>query len=292
MASLKSLRRTTPIRMLLVGYPGAGKTGALAALADAGFKLRIIDFDGNNEPLFEYVTSPDADVDILTFEDRLENSPDGRYMQPVGIPDAFNKALKAMKAWKYKDEDDNEIDLGSSKSWGPDTVLVVDGITGMGKAAFRRAQKMMNKTPLNTTDAVWGTAMSDQESFIELLTSASNRFHVIVLSHLKLVGPRDIRSTDDELTKDLKKSAAEIIPTRLYPSALGNKLPPFIAGHFPTVVLAEQRFRNGKSSRILRTVAMEELDLKVPGNVPAELPLESGLHTIFKHLGWDKPAKD
>ena len=46
----------TPARILMLGWQGGGKTGAAASLANAGFKLRILDFDGKQgQPLEKYV---------------------------------------------------------------------------------------------------------------------------------------------------------------------------------------------------------------------------------------------
>ncbi len=38
-----------------LGYPGAGKTGSWACLANAGYQLRIIDLDHNLDPLLEFI---------------------------------------------------------------------------------------------------------------------------------------------------------------------------------------------------------------------------------------------
>lgn len=272
------------LRGLLAGYPGAGKTGALACLANAGLKLRVLDFDHNLEPLLMY-TKPEclSNIDVLSFEDVMRDGP--KHMQPNGLPKAFSGALKAMDRWKYTGEDGQEVDLGPSKEWGPDTVVVLDSLTTMGTAAFRRAQAVLNKTALNTTQQVWGLAMADQEAFIEKLTSPSNRFHVIVLSHLKMISPKGIVSGDDELTKSLKEAAAEIIPTKLFPSALGQQLPQFIGAHFPTLLLVERVIKGGKLNRVIRSETGPELDLKLPAiNVPSVLPIEDGLLTIFNSV--------
>ncbi len=271
-------------RIMLVGFPGTGKTGACAALANAGFKLRVLDFDGNLEPLILFTDNDKLkNIDILSFEDKLRSGQ--KFVEVAGLPTAFGNAFKALDRWKYTDEDGENIDLGQSKEWGSDTVIILDSLTAMGIAAKRRAMAMLNKTPLNTTQQCWGLAMQDQEGLIERLTSPLNRHHVIVTAHLKMIGPKDITPSDDPLTKELKEKAAEVVSTRLFPSALGVALPPQIGGHFPTLLLCETEFKAGKARRVIRTVPRPELDLKVPApNVPATLPLEDGLLTIFKAL--------
>lgn len=283
MANAAKLAKREPIRALIGGYPGAGKTGALASLANMGYKIRFIDFDGNYYPLLKY-TKPEflQNIDIRTFEDKLKGG--SRYIETSGAPKAFAEALKAMDSWKYTDEDGTEVDLGQSASWGCDTIVVLDSLTAMGKAAMRRAMHMKNKTPENTTDGVWGFAMAEQEAFIEKLTAADNRFHVLVLSHLKMIGPADVRKGDTQLTQDIKEQAAELLPTRLYPSALGKALPPVIAGHFPIFLLAEQKVKMNKVKRTLVAQTREELDLKIPMEIEGELDIATGLAHIFKEL--------
>src|SRR5258708_2831210 len=204
-----------PVRMMIVGYPGAGKTGALSSLANAGYKLRMLDFDGNSQSLLTYTNKDKlANIDIVFLEDKMRNGE--RFIETRGIPTAFRTGLDLMDEWKYKEEDDTLINLGKSRDWGCDTVVVVDGLTGLSNASFRRQMALSNKTPLNVTQQVWGLAMAQEEAFIEKLTSESNRFHVIMLAHLKIIGPKDISNGDEDVTKELKQRAVDLVQTRLF----------------------------------------------------------------------------
>ena len=284
MASGDILFASNPFRCLIAGYPGSGKTGCLAALANAGFKLRVLSFDkrANMAPLLMF-TEPDKrkNIDVLFFEDPL--TVEDRYIGVLGIPNAFAGALKAMDRWKYK-EGETEIDLGRSKEWGRDTVVVLDNLTSMGDAAMRRARAIRNKTPVNTTDDTWGLAMNEQAAFIEKMAANANNFHLVINAHMKMVGPKGERSGDTELQKLVKEQEAELISTRLYPSALGRALPPEICRHLPTVLRAERRVdRAGKEKRVLLTVSGPEFDTKVPAiGLAAELPIETGLLTVLE----------
>lgn len=284
MANAAKLLNYAPVRALAVGYPKAGKTGMLAVLANAGFKLRILDFDGNLEPLLLHL-KPEAysRVDAIYFEDKLRKG--AQFIEPVGIPTAFTNALNAMDEWKYTEEDGTEVNLGASKDWGPDTIVVLDSLTKMGDAAFRRAYKMLGKNPSNITQQVWMLAMNEQAAFIEKLTSNINKFHVIVLAHLKMISPKDIQKGDEDLTKELKQRVADLVPTRYFPRALGQELPQVIGGEFPTLIQVKAKYRGNKAIRVIETVANESIDLGVPApDLPAELPLETGMLTIFKAL--------
>lgn len=283
MTNAANLVRTLPVRCLLLGHPGAGKTGALAPLLNAGFKMRMLDFDGNLEPLLQF-TDPGklSNLDVLHFEDKMRLG--SGFMEPVGIPTAFKNALNALDNWVYE-EGGEKIDLGCSKDWGPDTIVVVDSLTKMGDAAFRRAQKMLNKNPTNTTQQVWGLAMAEQLAFVERLTSTSNRHHTIVLAHMKIIAPKDSGKGDSELTEDLKKRMAEVVPTRYYPRALGYELPQTIGGEFSTALVMETEYVGMKARRYLKSIPSELLDLKIPApNFPAKLDIADGMLTVFKAL--------
>lgn len=286
MANAAKMAARTPARILLVGFPKAGKTGALASLVDAGFKLRILDYDGNTESLFAYVKDKSklANVDIVHLEDKLRNGQ--RFVETVGIPTAFSDGMKLMDRWKYTDIDGTEVDLGQSKDWGPDTVVVVDSMTAMGEAAKRRAMAMMNKTPLNMSQPVWGLAIGDQQHFIEKFTSPNNRYNIIVTSHPKLISPKDAGKDDSELTKELKEKVAELVPTRYFPNALGQGLPQVIGGAFPTILEVTPVYGPGtKVRRVIKTQPRPDLDVGIPvPNIPAELDISDGLVRIFDAL--------
>lgn len=268
-----------PARILIVGFPGAGKTGAIASLLNAGFKVRMLMYDkvSNLQPLFTY-TNPAmlANLDVVVLEDKMRAGQ--HFQEPVGIPTAFADGLKAMVEWPGG--------LGKSSDWGPDTIVVLDSLTSLGESSMRRAMRFANKTPMNLTDRVWGFAITEQLHYIQALCSSQNRHHTVVLAHLKMIGPKEIRADDSDLTKQIKEQQADLIPTRYFPSALGRGLPQEIGKEFATILLAENKVVGGKVRKVLRTVPREELDLKLPAakGFPEELDLGDGLLQVFKAL--------
>jgi len=298
--------KQTPVRMLLTGYPGSGKTACLAALANAGFKLRVLDYDGNPEALLLY-TKPEClqNIDIVTLEDNLINR--GDHMGVSGLPAAFTRGVALMDRWRYEDSDGEPeldkkgaltgkrfTDLGKSDTWGLDTVVVCDGLTGLTAASLNRAQALMNKTPRNRTRALWGLAGSEQLSFIKKLTHADNTHHTIVISHLKLIGPRDIEEDDEDETVKLKKRLISLVPTRLYPTAVGQDLAKTVAGEFPVHVNLEVEGgamgRPGK--RLFSIHPRADMDLKLPVRDIArlgKLGVEDGMRQLFEAMGHPAP---
>lgn len=292
MANLAKRKAVKPVRMMILGSPGMGKTGSLAALANAGFKLRILDFDGNLEPLYQYCTPQGlANIDAVYFEEKMRMNASG-IQEPVSVPPmAFRNAMKMMDHWTYKDTDGEVVDLGKSPEWGLDTIVVLDKLDGMEQALFARARVMTNKTMLNQTQRTWGFAASDQNEFISKLTSDHTPHHVIVLSGLKMIGPREVGEKEEGQSRDIKEQEADLITTRYYPAAIGRQLPQNIAGHFPVVIKAEAVYGALNSAkRVFRHKPMKELDLKLPvPELSNELDVADGLLTIFKALGANPP---
>lgn len=278
-----------PIRALVQGTPGAGKTGALASLANAGYKIRVLAFDklSNMLPLYQF-TKPEfhANISVLPFEDKLRMGQ--RFLEPVGLPTALADSYKAMDNWLLPDG----TTLGASKDWGPDTILVLDSVTSQGEACMRRAMTMDNKNPLTRTWRTWGLAAMDQDQFAEKVASNSNHFHFIALSHTKLIGPEEEAKDDTEATKAIKQQKAELMSVRMYPTAIGRQLPQVYARHFPVNLLMETVARQGKVKRVFHTAPRPEMDLKVPTlDLPAELDISDGLLRVFKALGQVPPGE-
>lgn len=285
MANASLLFASLPVRLLLVGFPGSGKTGSLASLVNAGFKMRMIDFDGNYEPLIQHILPARlGNLDIVHLSDDyfISKGP----VENVGIPRAFSNAFSLMDEWKYKDADGTEVNLGKSKNWGPDTIVVLDGLTGLNDAAMNRSRKMQNKTLMDTADRTYNLAMAEELAFIKKFTSNYNGFHSITLSHLKMVGPKDVRKGDTDIAKDIKEQVNALIETKYYPNVLGWGMPQQIGGEWPAILLAEKKTIGNKVHRYIKDVSGAELDLKFPAMaaLPDKLSIETGMLEVFKTL--------
>lgn len=305
-----------PVRMFSMGKPGAAKTGALASLANAGFKIRMLSYDGNEDPLMEYCTPEGAkNVDAVHLGDKLSGS--GDWIDAT-TPTGFRDGLRLMDHWCYdetgqvlkpvidfktgkqKGWDPEPIgkvtDLGRSKDWGDDTIVVLDSLTSMGDTAMMKTRHRMNKTKSDNTDRVYGIAMSEQMDFLKKLRQPGNRFHLIVITHMKMIGPQDYRKGaggDSEIMQKIKEQQADMMDVRWYPTALGRALPQDILRLFPIVVLFENtETRNGVVPQIW-TAPRKEVDLKMPSkSLPKSLPVSDGMLTIFKALGVNPPKHD
>ncbi|MDE2107255.1 MAG: hypothetical protein KGL39_59205, partial [Patescibacteria group bacterium] len=223
------------LRILSKGFPGSAKTGSLASLANAGYNLRIADFDGNTDSLIPHLT-PEAlhRVEVVGLEDKLKDN--GQFIEAQGAPTAFTRFMKLWNNWEYETPE-GKVSLGPVRSWTAKDILVVDSLTALGAAIMNRTLYVNNRTKMNRRDTDWGTAMGDQEDILKVITADDIPCHVIVTAHLNIIAPRDERKGDTDLTKQIKEEMAELIHPRYYPSALGWKLPQTIEQHFPVVLL-------------------------------------------------------
>lgn len=293
MANAALLKANMPVRALIQGRPKTGKTGALAILADHGFKLRILDFDANPEPLLQFTSTAGLEnMDIIQLQDKMRDS--NSAVGPSGKPEAFTEGLKMLTEWSYKNSDGTVTNLGKSKDWGPDTIVVIDSLTSMGDAAKSRAMSKLNKTRENSNWRVWGFAQQDIQNTIKLLKNPDYRYHLIVLSHPKMIGP-DPLNEDKNLTEAEQQNnailaaRASVIPTRLYPSTPGKALSPTIGAELPIILRSDVGEYRGRIRNIFTAEPGYDTDtgapVKLPDNIKWPLPAETALLDLFKAMG-------
>lgn len=220
------------VKALVTGDPGSGKTTLLASLANAGYNLRIMDFDAGLDILRAYLTPEGTDrTKYVTLTDSLNTAT------------AFNLAYRLLSSWKVGEED-----LGPVKSWGEDTVLAVDTITRAGDAALRRALAMSGKKFNDqASQPEWGTAIRDVEFLISYLTSEEVKCNVVFNSHLKYVGGED-------------GNAIKTYP-HVVGSVTGGGFPTRVGGYFNTIIRVDEK---AKGARVLRTISDHKMSLKNP----------------------------
>jgi hypothetical protein len=260
-------------KMLLEGDAGSGKTGALTSLVAAGYSLRILDFDNGLETLKQFVLrecpASIDNIEFRTLRDKRKASAEGPI---ITSPKAFIEAIKMLDRWKYKTDDESEIDLGVPADWGPEAILVIDSLTFMSDAAwdFREPLATRGRDGKFDLRAVYKDAQDAIENVLALLTSESFHTNVIVISHIRYVDNPD----------GTKKG---------YPSAVGAALSPLIPRYFNSVALC-QTSAGGK--RTIQTAATAMIDLKNPKpfEMAKSYDIGTGLAEFFAVLR-EPPAK-
>ena len=273
------------VRGFCVGFPGSGKTGSLAALANAGYKLRIIDFDRNVDPLLQYVGKEAwSNVEVAQFYNPTELKKFSvklgqdlvtiEKLVPVGTPSAYTKALRLLTdGWKYTDQRTGElVDLGKIQDWKDDTILILDSLTSQGERIREYAEWFLKRQSKGLRIQDWGLMQKEQSEFLETMKIVGINCHILVIAHLKLIEPKYLEDltnddTDSELSaklKEIMEKSTELVPAKYYPSAIGRQLPQEIGKIFPYIVRYETKKIGVDAKRVISVAPSEDCDVKVP----------------------------
>ena len=226
------------VKVLLMGPTGTGKTHSLGTFIDTPIKRAVyFAFEQGTESLIGYYTdrglpvpeklkictvrsataswtdmaSSVKNVNTLTYEMLKKSLDAGRskYDQLEKFLASFNNVVT-----------DAGEKLGPVDSWGPDTALFIDGLTGLGDSAMKAV--IGGKFDKDQKD--WGLAQNMVEGFLRRLCD-NCRCHAVVLSHLERE-PDPLGGV-----------------SKLTVSTLGAKLAPKIPPMFSDVILT---VRNGR----------------------------------------------
>lgn len=254
------------LNMIIMGNSKSGKTGGLASLVEAGFNLRILDFDNGLDPLVLFLKKKNPEllkkVEAVTLTDK-HGSIAGK-LQPMGVPTAFTRACNLLTDWKpYPDIPDAQK-MGKIETWTPNEILVIDSVTFMGRAALRRTlfnNKRLGQTPYQSD---WGDAQSELEMVFATLFDDSIKCSILYLTHI------DIREDD------------KVGMVQGNPMVLGKALGPV----FPRYTNASVIVKNINGKRSIKTNPELFIDTAFPAPGVAEsYPLETGYADLFRAAG-------
>jgi hypothetical protein len=242
------------VKLMLIGDSGSGKTGALASLARAGYKIRIADMDGGTRPLAEILKATDraalANVEYQTFRDKFKTTKAGT--QLIYPATAYLDATKTMNEW----------DDGSKPfEWGKDYIYVVDSFTLLCQAARNQAESL---APASKDPRQWFyAAQKSAEHFLAAVCGPHFRTNVIISTHI----------TDIEMNDGTRKG---------FPSAIGVALSRHIGKYLNEMFIVETKGSGGNVKRIIRSCPNGQTDAKTSlVGLAKELPIETGLADIF-----------
>jgi hypothetical protein len=262
MANIKNHSAAATTKLLFIGDSGAGKTGALASLASAGYNLRIMDFDNGLDVLKNLLLDPkspydkgSADrVEYITLTEKMKNV--GGKAVPVKA-DVWQRAMTMLNHWKEVVDGQVVSDLGPITTWTTQDVLVIDSLSGISQAAMNFILSM-------TFQGDWGLAQNLVEPFLQMLYSDAVVCNVVVNCHITYIG-------DDN-------------NMRGYPNTLGKALPPKVGRYFNSMLLAKSTGQGTATKRRILTNVTGVLDLKntAPLRVASEYDLSTGLADYFK----------
>jgi hypothetical protein len=271
------------IKALVLGDSGGGKTGALAALANDGYNLRILDFDAGAVDILLPFVEPEfrKNVEIIVLTDKMKAR--GATMVPDGKPTAFAQSLALLTHWRYLDNEDGtintlikpgikpDIDYGPLETWGHKDIIVLDSFSHMGEAALRYVLAMNARSGTQPHQSDWGEAQRMLTGVLDKLNAPDIPCQIIVNTHVTL-----IQKVDDE------GKPIPGIPMKALPMALGQALSPKVGSYFNTMLLCKTLGRGTNAKRQIHCQPEGLLELKIPTkNPPKPFPIETGLKSVF-----------
>jgi AAA domain len=260
MPSLEKYESHELVKLLALGDAKSGKTGSLVSLVQAGYSLRILNFDDLLDILANKINElcPEKlnSVHFITLKDPVRATATGVGLR--GKPSAWINAIKLLDHWK-----DGDVDLGVPAEWGGDCILVVDSLSRLCDAAYDFHEAIIPRGKGGDYDgrAVYGNAQDDVERLIGMLTSKSFGTNVIIICHGTYM--------------DLPDGT-----TKIFPQGVGKKLSPKIPTYFPNYV----RYINRNGNRTISLKSDALIDLSSTKPIAESLPIETGLATIFETL--------
>jgi len=251
------------VKIMIAADSGSGKTGSLAALVEAGFNVRVLDFDNGLSVLKGY-TKDKSKLKNVYYVDKLSDQLKllaGR----IGIQKApaFQRAMDALD--KGGKEYWGTDDIGPVSTWTQRDILVLDSLTMAGRTSLQMVMQANAAGFKSPEIQHYGTAMDNIEKWVQMLMADATPCHVIINTHITGVEG----------------------DARLYPDALGSKLPPKIGKHLDN--LLGLRVKGG--NRVFLTKQDGLLALKSAVPLPETIPIESGWVTIFETLTGKKVSE-
>ena len=274
------------VKLLILGQSKAGKTGSICSLVNSGRILRYLDFDNNAAPLRAFC-NPDVRrniqrvscLDETTSEAEITNAGDFQVVNRVSRFLSWPTMLSALKEWP--------ADKSNPLEWGNESILVIDSLSAMSDAAKRGYLKLKGRSG---GELKWQEFRGVQNQIFEFLVHLGNTLScpMIVISHLQLNGP-DLNTLDDigtdavaenlqQRVMEKKLEAADIIDYSLGPISVGKAKSQILPSVFSGTLFCEA----DDTGRWLVTKPRKSLQIGVPvANLPAKLPIETGLATIL-----------
>lgn len=195
-------------RVLLCGEPASGKTGALAQLSNAGFRLFIHDFDQNARVIGSYLKPDHAPIFINTYTvAKMTNS--GLFTKDNSA--AGREAIAEMKRFcknlEHWGKGSSDEDFGPSSALTARDVVVIDSGTFLGDLLLMAA----TEDPETKKDgrSLYNVAGKYYASILDYLTGNKMGATVLVLTHIMQTGEKDDKGQIIGKAKDIPVAVGE-----------------------------------------------------------------------------------
>lgn len=260
---------------VLMGPAGTGKTTSIATLVEAGIEVFYIQLEPGLESLLGYWKDRNLEVppnlhwhtvkaakaSFLELIDSAKkvNTLTLDSLTKVSDPhrSKHNQFIYFLEAMNNFKSDRTGEEFGSVATWGPGRALVIDGLTGINRAAMSLT---VGGKPVRS-QADWQIAQTQIENVLRQLTDAT-LCHFVLIAH--------VEREKDEIMGGIK----------IMPSTLGKALAPKIPAMFSDVILCA---RNG--TKWTWDTASGMADVKAR-NLPIKADNEQDFKAILKT--WQK----
>lgn len=277
MAGFDDTETTQVTKLLVLGDSGAGKTGALMALAAAGYNIRILDFDAGLAVLRDYIRNPqsiyrqagpdglwpaNSETDLLarvrfeTITDSMRNV-NGKLIPKAST--AWQRGIKLLDNWTTDSDK-----FGPVSQWGPQDVLSIDTMTFASRRAFEFILSMNARLGQQPHQSDYGEAQRLVEGLLSMLYDDGIKCNVVVNCHIAY-------SEDSGVRKG-------------FPDTVGRALFSKIGRYFNSVVQAKTKGVGASKRQVISTQGDSVIELKntAPLRVKPEYDLATGLAEFFR----------
>jgi hypothetical protein len=257
---------TTGFNTLLEGPTGVGKTHSIGTLVDTGLEVFCLFLESGQETLYGYYTDKGKTVPdnlhislvktaTTGFADLIDSAEKTNTLSHEALAkmtdpkrSAYRGYINILKALNNFVDDRTGESFGPVDSWGTDRVIVIDGLTGINRAAMQ----LVVGGKATRSQPEWGQAQFYVEELVQKLTNGC-RCHFVLIAHIE-------RETDQVLGG-----------SKITMSTLGKALAPKLPQMFSDVVLCRR-----EGDKFVWSTADGQADLKF-----RNLPLSSTIAPDF-----------
>ena len=280
MSKLTDHKSNKVSKVLYIGDSGAGKTGSLASLAKAGFKLRIIDLDAGLDVLHNllkdskspYGPAAIENVEYETITELMRNV-SGRLVPSQAkvwtrlVDMLINWSPKTTESWPWKKDKNDTAELGPVTTWDSESILVIDSLSRASSAALNFILAMNARLGQQPHQSDYFNAQPLVEGLLQMLYDENVHCNVIMIAHIAYIGE-------------------ESGPVHGYPASIGKALPPKIGQYFNNTIMAKTTGSGTAQKRriLTNTSGVVELKNSAPLRVQAEYDLTTGLAEYFRAI--------
>lgn len=279
-AAAAAVSSTDPIKALVVGESGTGKTGGLASLAADGYNVRIIDLDNNigilkDLAVNKYGPGTAERIHFATLSEKMKFADGKAYPATATV---WDRMVGLLKDWKFEGDT-----FGPLESWTQNDVLVIDTLTAMGASAYNKVcainQKLLNRPTGNIRMQYIYQAQDAITEVLIGLASAEIKCNIIINSHINY---------QDE-PGYIKQDQNDKAPLVGFPTVLGRALGPTVPRLYGSVLLAKKE--GAQYKLFTRTSSNIHVKTSAPSKVEMSYPIERGLSSYFKALRGSTPLE-